>query len=163
MSFSIAAASYQPTIFQCPQCKETIDSTAESCRFCGAKVDHEAAEKAALDLAKINQACSDATYMRSCALAVPVFFVLRFLPFLGMLGTIGFIGLEFVIPVWAIIWWRKYGAIKTEDADYRSSRTAVKIAGIVVGIALVVLVILPFFIGVLIGISRVAHPTSSIQ
>ena len=163
MSFSIGAADSIHTIFECPHCKETIDSSAQACRFCGAAIDHEAAEKAAAILAKVNQACSDASYMRSCALALPVFFVLRFLPFLNMLGVIGFTALSFVIPVWALIWWKRYGGIKTDDADYGRSRTTVKVAGIVVALVLLFLVIIPFLTSVLLVIGGRAHPTSSTQ
>jgi hypothetical protein len=84
--FSIGAALGEPSIFDCPNCKETIDANAETCRFCGMKVDREAALKAAALLARINQACSDASYMKSTALALPVFFVLRFVPFISFVG-----------------------------------------------------------------------------
>lgn len=143
--FTIGAAMHTPTIFECPHCKETIDSTADSCRFCGAKVDPESARKAAALMARINQACSDASYMRSCALSVPVFFVLRFVPFVAMLGGVGFTGLSFIVPIWAMRWWSKFGNIESDDADFRKARSTVKIAGIVVAIALVLLIILPFF------------------
>ena len=51
-------------IFECPNCKQTIDTSADVCRFCGAKVDHEAAQTAAHLLAKVDQACSDASILR---------------------------------------------------------------------------------------------------
>lgn len=145
--FTIGAAMNAPTIFECPHCKETIDSTADSCRFCGAKVDHEAAQKAAVLMARINQACSDASYLKSTSLTISVFFLLRFLPFVSPLGMVGFVGLSFAVPIWAIRWWLKFGNIVTEDAEFRKARTTVKVAGIAVAIVLVVLVILPFFVG----------------
>jgi len=135
---SIGAAMYVPTIFECPNCKETIDTKAETCRFCGVKVDHEAALRAAVVMAKVNQACSDASYMRSCALTLPVFFVLRFVPFISQVGTIGFCGITLITPFWALRWWRKYGKIETDDADFRSARNRVKWIGIVVSCVLVV-------------------------
>ncbi len=152
--FTIGAASYAPTIFQCPNCNETIDSTADSCRFCGVKVDHEAAAKAALLLAKIDQACSDSSYMKSCAWALPVFFVLRFVPFLNLFGAVGFIGLLIVIPAWALRWWMKYAGIATQDADFLRARSVVKITGIIVLLLFVFLVIFPFLFGMLIAMIR---------
>ena len=149
--FTIGAALNAPTIFQCPNCNETIDSTADSCRFCEVKVDHEAASKAALVMAKINQACSDSSYMKSCAWALPVFFVLRFVPFFNGFGTIGFIGLLIVIPVWALRWWLKYGGIATEDADFLRARSTVKITGIILLLLFVFFVIFPFLFGMLIA------------
>lgn len=152
--FTIGAASYASTIFPCPKCNETIDNTAETCRFCGQPVDHAEALKAAELLSKINQAVSDATYMRTSALTLPVFFVLRLIPFVSMLGGIGFIGLSLAIPVWALSWWLKFGAIETNDADFIRSRKAVKGAGISVSVVLVFLVIAPFLLGVLLATKR---------
>jgi hypothetical protein len=144
--FTIGAASYASTLFPCPKCNETIDNTAETCRFCGQPVDREAAVEAAQLLSKINQACSDASYMKSCALAVPVFFVLRFVPFAGMLGGIGFLALGIGIPIWALIWWFKYGSIQTNDVDFIRARKTVRIAGISVFLAFLLYVILLFLI-----------------
>jgi hypothetical protein len=56
-------------IFECPNCKQTIDTSATVCRFCGAKVDHEEAKKAAHLLARVDQACSDASVLRNTAVA----------------------------------------------------------------------------------------------
>jgi hypothetical protein len=147
--FTVGAASYASTIFQCPKCNETIDSTAQSCRFCGQPVDHEAAVKAAQLLSKINQACSDASYMKSSALTLPVFFVLRFVPFVSMVGMVGFIGLSIGIPIWALRWLLKFGAITTDDADFLRARKTVKIAGISAFVLFLLLVIAPFLIGLL--------------
>jgi len=150
--FTVAAALGEPTIFDCPNCHETIDARAETCRFCGMKVDHEAAHLAALQLAKINQGCSDASYMRSTALAIPVFFVLRLVPFFGFVGLIGFIGLTVGIPIWTMIWWFKYGEIASRDDDFVKARRTVKIITIAVPIVLFVFVILPFLVAFVLGI-----------
>lgn len=136
--FTIGAAMGEPTIFECPNCKETIDAKAEACRFCGAKVDHEAALKAAAELAKVNQACSDASYMRSTALTLPVFFGLRFVPFIAVVGGIGFWVLLFGIPIWSVIWHSKYRSLTSDDAEFRKARKTVKWIGVIVaGVMLV--------------------------
>jgi hypothetical protein len=135
--FTIGAATGEPTIFECPACKETIDSNAETCRFCGVKVDHEAARTAAAVLAKVNQACSDASYMKSTALTLPVFYGLRFVPFIALLGGIGFWGLLFALPIWALIWLAKYRGLESDDAEFRKARTTVKWIGIIVAAVLV--------------------------
>ena len=143
---SIGAAMYVPTIFECPNCKETIDTRAETCRFCGMKVDHEAARKAAVVMAKVNQACSDASYMRSTALTLPVFFVLQFVPFISSLGRIGFYGITLITPFWALRWWLRYGAIETDDADFRGARNRVKWIGIIVSCVFVLVVALNIYV-----------------
>ncbi|MGA2207335.1 MAG: hypothetical protein ABSG10_11465 [Terracidiphilus sp.] len=127
-------------IFQCPNCNETITSSAESCHFCGAKVDREAANREAERLAKINQACRDASSMRSAALMLPVLFALRFVPFIRLVGGIGFLLLLLGIPLWAMIWWHKYGGIVPEDPDVVRARRTVKT------IAIIVPMVLAFFL-----------------
>jgi len=136
-------------IFQCPNCNETISSTAESCCFCGAKVDREAANRDAERLAKINQACSGANTMRSAALMLPVFFALRFVPFIHVVGGIGFLLLLLGIPVWAMRWWHKYGGIEPEDPDVVRARRTVKT------IAIIVPMVLAFFLMVEIAMAFV--------
>jgi hypothetical protein len=143
--FTIGAAMGEPTIFECPSCKETIDAKAETCRFCGAKVDRDAALRAAALLARVNQACSDASYMKSTAFALPVFFFLRFIPFLSGLGSIGFWALLIVIPGWALLWWLKYRKIETCDADFRRAQKSVLITGIVLSCLLLIFVLLFIF------------------
>jgi len=147
--FTIGAAMHAPTIFECPNCNETIDSTAETCRFCGAKVDHEAAVEAAGILARVNQACSDASYMRSTALTLPVFFALRFVPFVSGVGTWGFIGVSIGVPIWAVRWWFKFGKLSSTDAEFRKARSTVRWAGILVFAVFLLLVLAPFVLGII--------------
>lgn len=152
--FTIGAATAEPTIFDCPNCKETIDATADVCRFCGAKVDRDAARTAAIIMAQINKACSDASYMKSTTFTLPVFFVLRFVPFISLLGTIGFIGLLMAIPIWVLVWRRKFGGIVSSDRDYLKARRTVFLIGIFVPMILALFVIVPFLVGILIAMNR---------
>lgn len=148
-----------PSIFECPKCGETIETSAETCRFCGSVVDKPLALHRAMILAKVNKACSDATYMRSCALALPVFLILRFVPFFTWLGSLGFTVLCVVIPIWALIWWSRYSDLESEDPDYTKSRRAVRTVGFLVSILLLLFVVLPFVIGIFIGVMRATRPT----
>ena len=151
--FTIGAAMSEPTIFECPNCKETIDAKAETCRFCGVKVDRDAAVKAAAELSRVNQACSDASYMKSTAMTLPLFFVLRFIPILSGLGSLGFTVLLFVIPGWTLRWWLKYRNIESVDADFLRARKTVLIVGITVTCLLVIFALL-FVVSVLFIASR---------
>ncbi|MGA3101483.1 MAG: hypothetical protein ABSD61_06450 [Terracidiphilus sp.] len=152
--FTIGAAMGEPTIFECPNCKETIDATAETCRFCGAVVDREAARKAAALMAKVNQACSDSSYMKSTALTLPVFFILRFVPFISAMGGIGFWVLLIAIPLWSLRWLLKYRGIVTDDAEFRKARSTVKWIGIIVATILAIFVAINILVFVMIRSSR---------
>lgn len=150
--FTIAAASAASTLFECPSCNETIDSSADKCRFCGAVVDHEAAVKAAQLLSKVNQACSDASYMRSCAGAILVFFLLRFVPFIASVGWAGFYALLVVVPIWSVIWWIRYARLASTEDDFKRARSTVRWTGIVTGLLLLLFVIAPFALGAINGL-----------
>lgn len=155
--FSVVAGSYEPSVFDCPKCKQTIDASATICRFCGAPVDRDIALKSAALLAKVNRAISEASYMRTVAFSLPVFFLLRFVPFLSMLGGLAFSGITVVVPVWGVIWWIRYNAIEYDDAEFRKARKAVLIVTIVVAAVFAFLVVLLLIVGIAIGMSRPMH------
>jgi hypothetical protein len=137
-----AGAGYERTIFSCPNCNETIDSNCETCRYCGVRIDKEEARKGVLLLAKINQACSEASTIRSTSFALIVFFLLSFAPFFGMVGSVGFFGLLFGIPIWTAIWWYKYGRISTKEEDFKQAKRRVQASGAAVLFSLIVYVLL---------------------
>jgi hypothetical protein len=130
-------------VFECPKCKETIDTSSNVCRFCGAKVDHEAAQKAAHLLARVDQACSDASVLRNTA-------VVAFLLVLGIVYSllrasrlvlvIGFqnevMGLCVLVlilatpfPIWSLRWWTKYASLPSDDDDFQNARGTVRSTG----------------------------------
>lgn len=149
--FTIGAAMAEPAIFECPACKETIDAKAETCRFCGVKVDHLAAYKAAVVMAKINQACSDASNMRLTALAVPIVWLFSLI---GGPATLGFLGLSIAILVWAGFWREKYGEIESDDADFCKARVTVKWTRIGVWLIVGLLFILPRAVAIAVHLYR---------
>jgi hypothetical protein len=149
--FTTAAAMAEPTIFECPNCKETIDAKADVCRFCGVKVDHLAGQKAAALMARINQACSDASNMRLTALTVPI---VGLFALIGGLATLAFLGLSITILVWASFWREKYGEIESEDADFRKARATVKWTRIGVSLIVGLLFILPRAVAVAVRLYR---------
>ena len=119
-------------VFECPKCKETIDAAETKCRFCGAAIDAEAAEKAAEVMARVNQACSDASYLRIAAVATLVFLGMMFLPFFSWYGTWGFYILVLAVPVMAIRWWGRFFRIETEDHDFIRARRTVAVISLLV-------------------------------
>ena len=151
------AFSEVPGIFDCPKCKQTIDASAITCRFCGAPVDRDIALKSAALLAKVNQAISEASFMRTVAFSLPVFFVLRFLPMISMLGELGFVGITIVLPIWGVVWWFRYNALEYDGAEYKKARRTVMIATIVVAAVFLLLIVVPFLVAFAIGVSRGLH------
>jgi hypothetical protein len=141
-------------VFDCPNCKQTIDVSADVCRFCGAKVDHQAAQKAAHLLARVDQACSDASVLRGTAVSafiLPVFTVLgslrspRFLHFVYQVGflnvLLGFCVLVLVVsspfPFWSLRWSTKWASLKTDDDEFQSGRKMVRTTGLIATASLV--------------------------
>ena len=130
-------------VFECPHCKQTIDISADVCRFCGAKVDHEAAQKAAHLLAKVDQACSDASVLRYAAVTafcLPLGVVIgllhhpRFIHLVGFQNVfLGFCALVFAVsspfPIWSLRWWRKNARLTSDDEDFQNARGVVRTAG----------------------------------
>jgi hypothetical protein len=88
-SLSLTSSNNNAGIFECPNCKQTIDASSTQCRFCSAAIDPVAAEAAAEKMSKVNQACSDASFLRTMAISIFVFLGLIFVPFLTWLGMLG--------------------------------------------------------------------------
>lgn len=130
-------------VFECPNCKEIVDASAQVCRFCGARFDHESAQKASQLLARVDQACSDSSYLRNTI--VIVFFLLggfayailrngRLIERVGFQNlALGFCVLVMLLfspfPFWSFVWWRKNANLKSDDEDFQNSRKTVRSAG----------------------------------
>lgn len=118
----------QPRIFQCPNCKETIDTAALNCPFCSVSIDPKLVEAAAEVMSKINQACSDASYLRIMAGTLLVSLLLSFLPLVGFVAMIGFYFLVVGVPVMTIRWWVKFGRLTSDESDWRRAKRTVLIS-----------------------------------
>jgi hypothetical protein len=124
-SLSLTSSNTNAGIFECPVCKQTIDASSTQCRFCSAVIDPAVAEAATEKMARVNQACSDASFLRTMAIAFLVFIGLMFFPFLGLLGVAGYYFLMFAVPFMTIRWWIKFHAVRTNDRDFKRARTTV--------------------------------------
>ena len=139
-------------VFECPHCKETISTSADVCRFCGARIDHEEAQKAAHLLATVDQACSDASVLRFTAipaLCLPLGLLIgvgrnpRFIQHVGLRHFfLGFCALVVAVsspfPIWSLSWWRKNANLTSDDEDFQNARGNVRTAGLVAIAALIV-------------------------
>jgi len=130
-------------VFDCPKCGQTIDASADVCRFCGAKVDHKAAQQAAHLLARVDLACSEASYLRNAAaiaLLLPPGVLIglarnpRFIARVGFQNTLlGFCILILLVcspfPLWTLRWWKKYAGLTSGDDELQDARKFVKGVG----------------------------------
>ena len=103
-------------VFECPNCKETINTSVDKCPFCSAAVDPSAAQAAAEHMARVNQAFSDADYLRIMAGMMAAFFAASLL---GVpLAVYGYWFLFIAIPVQAIRWRIRFGGIQASDPSF---------------------------------------------
>ena len=133
-------------VLQCPSCNETIDASSLQCRFCLVAIDPVAAQAAADVMSKVNQACSDASFIKTAAGAILVAFALRFVPIVSGLAGMAFLALLFAVPAMSIRWWIKFSGIVTNEADFRRAKRTVASIGIPITIILLAVGIL-FAIG----------------
>jgi len=117
----------QPQTFPCPNCKEIINDSMAQCRYCNAPVDPKAAAAAADLQSRVNQACSDASYLKTAALVMWAFLGLSFIPFVPLVSW-AFLFTFLVVLVLIIRWQFKFGGIKTDDTDYPRARRSKNLA-----------------------------------
>ncbi len=91
-------------------------------------------------MAKLNQACSDASFLRIAAISILVFVGVMLIPFLGLLGLVGYYFLLVAVPVLTARWWVKFGRIQADDSDFRRARLTV----IVISVLIVIPIALTF-------------------
>jgi hypothetical protein len=115
-------------VFECPACKETINTSVSQCPYCLAVVDARQAQFAADQMGQINQACSDASYLRVMAGTMVAAASLRWAPIVWSVGYMAYLFLSFAIPIMAIRWMLRFRAIRTDDRDFKAAKRAPWIA-----------------------------------
>jgi hypothetical protein len=112
-------------VFECPKCRETINTSVSQCPFCSAPIEPAVADAAAEFMSRVNQACSDASYLRIMGGLMVTFAVLTGLH-LPLVGYVFFF-LLFAVPVMAIRWQVRFRGIQTGDADFLAAKRAWKV------------------------------------
>jgi len=118
----------QPQTFPCPSCKEIINDSMERCRYCSAPVDRQAAATAAEIQNRVNNACSDASFLRTAAAAMFGLLGLSFLPFISFVTYLGFIFTFLAVIVMFIRWQIRFGTLQTDDLDYQRAKRVKNVA-----------------------------------
>lgn len=106
-------------VFPCTKCREMIYSDALNCPSCSAPIDRQAAEAAADNQEKVNNAVNLATWIRNSAWVMCGFVVFGTIFRVAFLAVIAFF---FLIPLSLISWQIKYGGLKTADADFGKTK-----------------------------------------
>lgn len=118
---------HRTSTFACPSCTEIIDAEATCCRYCAAVIDPQTAHAAAEVQDKVNQACSDASYIKITALAMWSFLIASLIPFLPLV-YFGFLFTTVATIVMTIRWQLRFGNLVTYDPDFvraeRNRKTA---------------------------------------
>jgi hypothetical protein len=98
------------------------------CRWCSSPVDRDTAEHLSNVQEKVNQACSNASYLTTIVWMMLPFLVLTFSPFLFFfwpIGVLGFLFLGVAVPIKIIQWRSKFGKIRSSDPDFKRAKIAI--------------------------------------
>jgi hypothetical protein len=132
-----------PRTLRCPNCNEMINDSMTTCKFCSVAVDPGIAALVAERQEKANEACSDASYLRSAAAGMFVFLAV------GLFLTIGYVGfvITFIATILMLVRWQlKFGDLLTNDPDYDQAKRSRNITTVLLVVAVPVgIVASPFF------------------
>lgn len=124
-----------PRTFPCPNCNEIINDSMTQCRYCSVAIDPGVAQLVADRQEKVNRACSDASFLRTAAIAMFVFLGLSFIPILPWVAW-GFVIIFVVTIVLLIRWQLKFSDLVTNDVDYKNARRSWWISFALLAVAL---------------------------
>ena len=109
---------FETHTFPCPNCNEIINDSVRECRFCRALIDPRAARAAGELQARVNEACSDASYAASTAYVMLALLLVSVFPFVPLVW-VAYLLTFFAVIIMVVRWQLKFGDIKTRDPDYR--------------------------------------------
>lgn len=125
----------QPRTFRCPNCNEMINDSMQQCRFCSVTLDPGIVALTAERQEKANQAYSDASFLKTAAIAMFAFLGLSLIPIIPLVYW-GFLATFVVVLILLIRWQVKFGNLQTSDADYKLARRSKNTALILLLVAI---------------------------
>lgn len=115
----------KPRTFRCENCSEMINDSMAQCRYCSVPIDPGVASMLAERQEKANQAYSDASYLRTAAVAMYVFLAI------GLrlaLAYFGFVATFAVVTVLLLRWQMSFNDLLTNDPDFKRARRSKNIS-----------------------------------
>ena len=109
-------------VFQCPNCKQFINNTMTVCKYCSIQLDANLISGLIVGQEKADAAYNAASKLRILSGAMWVFFFVGFVPFLGYVATWAFYVIAVLIPILLLVWYAKYGNLKTIDAEFKTAK-----------------------------------------
>jgi hypothetical protein len=113
--------------FPCPSCKEIISERMLNCKFCAAPVDRGIARMLGERQQQVNQAYSDATYIKSAAVVMWGFLGVSVIPLVPLVDW-GFLATFILVIAMIIRWQLRFNNIVTSDTDYLKAKRAKNLA-----------------------------------
>ena len=141
---------FETHTFPCPNCGEIINDSMRECKYCHAPIDPQAARAAGELQAKVNQACSDASYTKTAAYLMLAFMGLDLIPLIPLVSW-GFLFTFIAVIVMIVRWQAKFGGLRTRDPDYKNAKLSRNIALILWIVAIPVKIVGHVIVAVLIN------------
>lgn len=109
-------------VFQCPNCKQFINNTMTVCKYCSFELDSGLISGLVENQEKVDAGYNSASKLRILAGAMWAFFFLSFVPLIGIVASWAFYVIVILIPILLIVWYARYGSIKTVDAEFKNAK-----------------------------------------
>jgi hypothetical protein len=135
--------------FRCVSCGEYINTSMTQCRYCEAPIDPEVARMVSVEQDKVNNACSEASYIKSIAVVLVVACGLSFLP-IPVVSTVAFLffcATYLAVPVMVLRWQLKFGQLRSSDPDYAKAKKVKTVALLLWGVSSIPLILMFLLIG----------------
>jgi hypothetical protein len=117
--------SFSPRTLRCPSCNEMINESVKQCSYCSVPIDPGVAQLIADKQQKANQACSDASYLRTATIAMYVFLVVSLVPFIPLV-SLAFTIVFVVVVILLVRWQVRFGGLTISDPDFETARRSWK-------------------------------------
>jgi hypothetical protein len=138
--------------FRCVSCGEYINTSMTQCRYCEAPIDREVARFVSLEQDKVNNACSEASHIKSIAVVLVIACLVSFLP-VPLISTVAFIffcGTYLAVPVMSLRWQIRFGQLRSSDPDYAKAKKVRLVALLLWGVSSIPLILMFLLIGAMV-------------